>query len=148
MQHNRANLSASQPPSRRSAKRCWYAHSFNEPFAPPSPLADHLQHMPTIYRTASQRRSWNSQLRRPRIALVRCGVREHPSSTRLADPPCAGSDRFTSKTDGVDEALKKSTYGLVQLSDFRVGAHFADGERAPRSLMLSTISTCRKLARS
>ncbi|ORY90908.1 XAP5, circadian clock regulator-domain-containing protein [Leucosporidium creatinivorum] len=30
-----------------------------------------------------------------------------------------GSDRFTSKTDGVDEALKKSTYGLVQLSDFR-----------------------------
>ncbi|KAK4049774.1 hypothetical protein OIO90_005355 [Microbotryomycetes sp. JL221] len=30
-----------------------------------------------------------------------------------------GADRFTSKTDGVDEALKKSTYGLVQLQDFR-----------------------------
>ncbi|KAM0792950.1 hypothetical protein ACM66B_002708 [Microbotryomycetes sp. NB124-2] len=30
-----------------------------------------------------------------------------------------GADRFTSKTDGVDEALKKSTYGLVQLQDFK-----------------------------
>ncbi|BGP53357.1 hypothetical protein JCM8202_000028 [Rhodotorula sphaerocarpa] len=30
-----------------------------------------------------------------------------------------GSDRFTSKTDDVQETLKKSTYGLVQLSDFK-----------------------------
>ncbi|GAA5961565.1 hypothetical protein JCM3765_002630 [Sporobolomyces pararoseus] len=30
-----------------------------------------------------------------------------------------GSDRFTSKTDGMEESLKKSTYGLVQLSDFK-----------------------------
>ncbi|GAA6000680.1 hypothetical protein JCM10207_004606 [Rhodosporidiobolus poonsookiae] len=30
-----------------------------------------------------------------------------------------GADRFTSKTEGVDEQLKKSTYGLVQLSDFK-----------------------------
>ncbi|POY70743.1 hypothetical protein BMF94_6153 [Rhodotorula taiwanensis] len=30
-----------------------------------------------------------------------------------------GSDRFTSKTDDVQEVLKKSTYGLVQLSDFK-----------------------------
>ncbi|SGY67302.1 BQ5605_C004g02764 [Microbotryum silenes-dioicae] len=32
-----------------------------------------------------------------------------------------GSDRFASASDGVDEQLKKSTYGLVQLSDFKVG---------------------------
>ncbi|KAK4702847.1 protein FAM50, partial [Phenoliferia sp. Uapishka_3] len=30
-----------------------------------------------------------------------------------------GSDRFTSKTDGVEDSLKRSTYGLVQLSDFK-----------------------------
>ncbi|GAA6038519.1 hypothetical protein JCM8097_004609 [Rhodosporidiobolus ruineniae] len=30
-----------------------------------------------------------------------------------------GADRFTSKTDDVQETLKKSTYGLVQLSDFK-----------------------------
>ncbi|GAA5865398.1 hypothetical protein JCM1840_001555 [Sporobolomyces johnsonii] len=30
-----------------------------------------------------------------------------------------GSDRFTSKTDDVADTLKKSTYGLVQLSDFK-----------------------------
>ncbi|KDE05791.1 hypothetical protein MVLG_03882 [Microbotryum lychnidis-dioicae p1A1 Lamole] len=30
-----------------------------------------------------------------------------------------GSDRFASASDGVDEQLKKSTYGLVQLSDFK-----------------------------
>ncbi|GAA5821525.1 hypothetical protein JCM10212_000135 [Sporobolomyces blumeae] len=30
-----------------------------------------------------------------------------------------GSDRFTSKVDGMEESLKKSTYGLVQLSDFK-----------------------------
>ncbi|GAA5841616.1 hypothetical protein JCM9279_000708 [Rhodotorula babjevae] len=30
-----------------------------------------------------------------------------------------GSDRFTVKTDGVEETLKHKTYGLVQLSDFK-----------------------------
>ncbi|KAG0655801.1 hypothetical protein C6P46_000697 [Rhodotorula mucilaginosa] len=30
-----------------------------------------------------------------------------------------GSDRFTSKIDDVQDELKKSTYGLVQLSDFK-----------------------------
>lgn len=29
------------------------------------------------------------------------------------------SDRFTSKTDGVEDSLKRSTYGLVQLQDFK-----------------------------
>jgi protein FAM50 len=30
-----------------------------------------------------------------------------------------GADRFTSKTEDVGETLKKSTYGLVQLSEFK-----------------------------
>ncbi|KAK4052192.1 hypothetical protein OIV83_002487 [Microbotryomycetes sp. JL201] len=42
---------------------------------------------------------------------------EHGRSQWLI--PFTGADRFTSKTDGVDEALKKSTYGLVQLQDFK-----------------------------
>ena len=29
------------------------------------------------------------------------------------------NDRFTAKTDGVEDSLKRSTYGLVQLSDFK-----------------------------
>ncbi len=31
----------------------------------------------------------------------------------------APSDRFTTRTEGLDEALKKSTIGLVTLEDFR-----------------------------
>lgn len=96
-----------------------------------SPPLDHHStlHEPAFDRRASLRKSRNSSQRLPATGLVSrmsaiLGPPTRADSVILTSLPThavtimsttIGSDRFTSKTDGVEDSLKRSTYGLVQL---------------------------------